>query len=101
MKYQITYRTRASNEYLASIIWYKERSDYAAENFIKAINKTVELLSANPYINKNTYKQFYEIRTKIFPFSIVYFIVEPTKRIVIVSIFHHSRNPRKKFSDKD
>ena len=99
MKYQITYRSRASKEYLASIIWYKERSSYAPENFVKAINKTLENISANPYNNKNTYKQFYETRTKIFPFSIVYFIDEPSRRIVVVSIFHHSRNPRKKFRD--
>ena len=101
MKYQITYRSRASNEFLTSIKWYKERSSYAAENFIQAINKTVVTISANPYINKNTYKQFYEIHTKIFPFSIVYFIDESASRVVIVSIFHHSRNPRKKFSNRE
>jgi len=100
MNYQITYRERATKEYIKSISWYKERSTYAAENFINSINKTLEGIASNPYIKRNTYKQFYEAQAKIFPFSIIYFIEEPISRIVIVSIFHHSRNPRKKFNDK-
>ena len=97
--YEVTYRERAAREYLNSITWYKERSLYTAENFIAAINKPLELLVANPTTFKKTYKQFYEARTRIFPFSIVYFIDEINKRIIIISIFHHRRNPRKKFED--
>jgi hypothetical protein len=35
MKYKITYRARASQEYLSSLIWYEDRGIYAAGNFVK------------------------------------------------------------------
>jgi plasmid stabilization system protein ParE len=99
MSYQISYRSRAVDEYLASLEWYKERSFDAAENFVNAINQTLNTVAEKPTQFKNTYKHFYEVSTKIFPFSIVYFIDEAKRLIVVVSIFHNKRNPRKKFRD--
>ena len=101
MKYKVSYRERASQEYLDSLFWYKEKSVYAAENFVEAINQTLDKIAINPTIFRNTYKQFYEARTFKFPFSIVYFIDEEAGTIVVVSIFHFKRNPRKKFIDND
>jgi plasmid stabilization system protein ParE len=99
--YKITYRQRASNEYLTSIIWYKERSITTAQKFIEAIDNAIKNIASQPTFYKNTYSIFYEAKTKTFPFSIVYFIDEEEKQIVIVSIFHQKRNPRKKFEDDD
>lgn len=42
MKYKITFRERASREYLDSLLWYNVRSVDAAENFVKAIDETLE-----------------------------------------------------------
>lgn len=100
MKYQITFRERASREYLDSLLWYQVRSTDAAEHFIKGIDETLESIAANPKRFRNTYKDFYEASVKRFPFSIVYFIDEAEKRIVIISIFHFRRSPRKKFTGK-
>ena len=99
MKYQITFRERASSEYLDSLLWYKVIITDAAERFVKAIDEALETVSVNPVRFRNTYKNFYEATVKKFPFSIVYFIDEAEKRIVVVSIFHFKRSPRKKFRD--
>jgi hypothetical protein len=40
------------------------------------------------------YKQ---ARTKKYPYSIVYFVDEEKKRIVITTVFHNKRNPERKF----
>jgi plasmid stabilization system protein ParE len=101
MKYKITFRERASREYLDSLLWYKIRSIDAAENFVNAINETLERISVNPTRFRNTYKDFYEVSTKKYPFSVVYFIDEGEKRIVVVSIFHFKRSPKKKFRDNE
>ena len=101
MRYKITFRKRASNEYLDSLFWYKVRSFDAAEQFINAIDGTLEKIAFYPTRYRNTYKKFYEVGVKKFPFSIVYFIDEEEHRIVITSIFHYKRNPRKKFTDRD
>jgi len=101
MAYKISFRSRSSREYLTSILWYKERSLQATENFINEVNEALEKVSLDPKRYRNTYKQFYEIGLKTYPFAIVYFIDEEEQQIVIVSIFHYKRNPRKKFSDKE
>ncbi|MDI9365557.1 MAG: type II toxin-antitoxin system RelE/ParE family toxin [Flavobacterium sp.] len=100
MSYAIVYRQRAAKEYLESLLWYKERSENAAENFVAIISKTLDKVAERPTHFKNTYKHFYEVSTKTFPFSIVYFIDYNKHLIVVVSIFHQKRNPRKKFRDK-
>ena len=48
--YKITYRKRASNEYLASIIWYKVRSITTAQKFIEAIDNAIKKYCQPTYI---------------------------------------------------
>ncbi len=95
--YTITLRKRAAKEYLEAIAWYKERSLLAAENFVKEVNEAFIKIELEPAYYKNIYKIFYEIKLRRYPYSIVYFIDEGDSRVVISTIFHYKRNPKKKF----
>ena len=95
--YKIVLRPRAAKEYLESIIWYQERSLEAAENFVTAVNTAFTSIELQPASYKKIYKHFREIKLKKYPFTVIYFIDEETKRIVITTIFHNKRNPSKKF----
>lgn len=97
MRFQIVYKKRAAEEYLSSLFWYKSKSPYAAEQFVKHIDETLSKIIADPKRFRNTYKNFHEAKVKKFPYSIVYFVDEKEQRIVITSMFHQKRNPRKKF----
>lgn len=97
MPYSITFRKRATKEYLESVAWYKSRSFTAAENFVSSVRQVLNKVQSDPIGFKKSYKDFYEAKTKRYPFSIVYFIDELKKLIVITSIFHQKRNPEKKF----
>ncbi|MDB5198332.1 MAG: type toxin-antitoxin system RelE/ParE family toxin [Chitinophagaceae bacterium] len=97
MPYKITFRKRAAKEYLESVAWYKSRSLSAAENFVSGIHHALNKIEKQPSQFRKSYKDFYEAKTKKYPFSIVYFIDETKKLIVITSIFHQRRNPEKKF----
>ena len=99
MAYQISFRKRAAAEYLESVLWYKERSEQAAGNFINAINDKLDEIERKPDFFRRTYKQFREAKTHIFPFSIIYFIDEEKQLVVITSMFHQKRNPKIKFKD--
>lgn len=101
MAYKISFRKRASLEYLSSLIWYKERSLQAAENYVLAVNEALGKVASYPHQFRNTYQQFYEIGLKRYPFAIIYFIDEDLHQVVIVSLFHYKRNPRKKFRDNE
>ncbi len=95
--YTITLRKRAAKEYLEAIAWYKERSVLAAENFVKAVNEAFISIELQPANYKNVYKHFYEIKLRKYSYSIVYFIDEKKNSIVITTVFHYKRNPKKKF----
>ena len=95
--YPITFRQRALIEYAESTAWYKERSLQAAQNFVTALENVLKAIANSPYTYRNSYKKFYEVKIKKFPFNIVYFIDESEQRIVVTTIFHQKRNPSKKF----
>ncbi len=95
--FQITYRPVASEEYEEAINWYSERSKIAAEKFIKAIDEKLDSIGRNPKQYKNLFKNYYEVSTRKYPYSIVYLIEEEQQKVVIVAIYHHKRHPKKKY----
>ena len=95
--YPITLRKRAAKEYIEAIAWYKEKSVLAAENFVKEVNEAFAKIEGKPLHFKNIYKQFYEIKLRKYPYSIIYFMDEEKNSIVITTVFHYKRNPKKKF----
>lgn len=95
--YTTTLRKRAAIEYLEAIAWYKERSVLAAENFVKEVNEAITNIELQPVAYKNIYKHFYEIKLRRYPYSMIYFIDEEKNHLVITTVFHNKRNPKKKF----
>ncbi len=69
----------------------------SAEGFVKAIANAIQLVSDNPTMWRNKYKNFHEISLKKYPFTIIYTIEEDKSIIVIFSIYHHKRNPKGKY----
>jgi len=95
--YSIIFRQRAVKEYAESTAWYKERSAQASETFVAIVESALLSIAASPYSYNNKYKNFYEVKTEKFPFTIVYFIREKEKTVVITTLFHNKRNPAKKY----
>jgi len=95
--YQITYREIAAEEYADAIKWYEDKSTAAAEGFIRAVDDKLDSISDNPKKYKNLFRNYYEVSTKKYPYTIVYFIEEQLQRVVIVAIYHHKRRPNKKY----
>ena len=95
--YTVTFRQRALKEYADSAAWYKQHSLQAAKDFVTIIQAALHSIAESPYTHRNSYKRFYEMKTKKFPFSIVYFVDEEKQSVVITTLFHHKRNPLKKY----
>lgn len=98
--YQHLLDPKAQTEYEESIEFYAERSEQATLNFIEIVEQTIEQICKKPYVNKKKHTNFYEIALEKYPFTIIYTIEEEIKLIVIVSIYHHSRNPKYKYKAK-
>ena len=97
MKYTHVFEPAAIGEYVAALEWYNERSETAAKNFIKEIKEKIKDVCSDPLRYPNTYKHFREKSLKKYPFCIVYFVDEIKHMVVIMSVYHHKRNPHKKF----
>lgn len=57
----------------------------------------IEKIQKNPFYYKEKIKSFRETSFKVFPFLILFKINEQKRTIRIVSVFHTSRNPYRKF----
>jgi len=97
LSYQVTFRPIASEEYSDAIKWYEQRSVLAAEKFVKAVDEKLDRISSRPRQYKNLFRNYYEVSTNKYPYTIVYFIEDLLQRVVIVAIYHHKRRPQKKY----
>ena len=97
MSYRHIFSPAALAEYKEAVAWYQERSEMAAANFVEAVSLKIKEICKDPLRYRNTYKVFRETSLKKFPFSIVYFPDQKKKTVIISSIFHHRRNPRRKY----
>ena len=97
MSYQYVLQEIAQYDYEEALKWYMERSEQAAENFITAVDNALQVICDHPDRWRNEYKHYYELGVKKYPYSIIYFIESEKQRVVISSVYHHKRNPKKKY----
>jgi plasmid stabilization system protein ParE len=97
MKYRHIYDPVAIVEYKEAVSWYKHRSIVAAENFVKEVTDKIIVICNYPSRFRNAYSVFRETALKKFPYTIVYFVDEKKKKVIVTSIFHNKRNPAKKY----
>ncbi len=95
--YEISYREIAADEYIEAINWYEAQSTLAASGFIKAVNDKLDIIGSDPRRYKNLFRHYYEVSTNRYPYTIVHFIEEQVRKVIIIAIYHHKRSPRKKY----
>lgn len=97
MKFILIYQPIALEEFNDAVLWYGERSEAAARQFIIEVKEKLDSICKNPYSFRNTYLNFRETSLKKYPFYIVYFLDEKENKVIITSIYHHKRNPKNKY----
>lgn len=70
------------------------------DRFVEGVFKKIRYIQKHPLHYQVFEKQYRRAQTDIFPFLIVYEFEEETKTIIIISVFHTSRNPKGKFEKK-
>jgi plasmid stabilization system protein ParE len=83
MSYRLIYDPIATFEYKNAVDWYAERSIIAGNNFINEIKNTVAVICNDPLRYRNNYKNYRETSLKKFPYSIIYFVDESEKTVII------------------
>ena len=95
MSYTVDFFLKARLELFEARLWYEEQEQGLGKRFREEVFRKVDLIQNNPlhYPLKNG---LHEVRTETFPYLIVYKVVKSRKMIIIVSVFHTSRHPKKK-----
>lgn len=97
MSYRYVLHEIAQQDYEEALKWYADRNLQAAENFIIAVDKALQLICEHPTRWRNEYKHHYELGVKKYPFTIIYTIQHDQKLIAVSSIYHYKRNPKRKY----
>lgn len=98
MEYELILLLKAKKELTYSWKWYENRQPGLGDKFKAEIFRSFSLIIKNPKHYPEKILTLREIRLRVFPFLVIYKIDERKKNIVVVSIFHTSRNPKKKLS---
>jgi len=89
--------TRAQKEITQAWQWYEERQQSLGDRFVREVILHIRLIEQNPERYPTRYKSYKETSVHVFPFLIIYRLNRKKKSICIVSVFHTSLNPKKKF----
>lgn len=97
MKNSIIYLPGALQEFEASFEFYEERTVGLGVRFEDRLKEKLEIILQHPERYRRRQGKFREAYIKEFPFLVIYKYDKTKKIILIVSIFHTSRNPKNKY----
>lgn len=98
MSYQLVFDIKASKEFSNSFDWYEDQQEGLGNRFEKAVYEKLNDIQQYPERYPQKRKPYREIKVKKFPFLIVYKFYKLKNTILIISIFHTSRNPKHKYT---
>lgn len=97
MNYQVIFHPIADKEYRDAYLWYEERLEGLGDRFTEAIENQLNQIIAKPLLYAKKRGVNREVKADTFPYLIVYKVYDKRKIIFVSSIYHTSRNPRKKY----
>jgi hypothetical protein len=97
MSLTVEFDPRAELEYFETWLWYESELHGLGDRFGRAVIRYIEIISTAPlaFPSKKVFTR--EAKIEDFPFLIIYKVFPSKNLIYITSIFHTSRNPRKKY----
>lgn len=98
MSYKLIFDPKALRELSDSWNWYEQRQTGLGNEFEKEVYNRIKYIEQDPERYPQKRKSYREIKIKKYPFLIVYKFYRKGKTVLIVSIFHTSRNPKHKYA---
>lgn len=100
MIFTVKFLEDALIEFQEAAEWYEIRSEGLGEQFQDLVSKKIDSIKEHPERYPKRKSNFRQIALRTFPFIIIYTFYKKEGMIIINSIFHTSRNPRKKYRRK-
>lgn len=97
MSLTLYFHPLAEDEFRDAYHWYETRAEGLGERFMQEVEERLTDIVNHPEKYPKKKGEYRQTGIRIFPYVIVYKIVKNMQLIFISSIFHTSRNPRKKY----
>ena len=88
---KITFRPAAEFELQEAHDWYEQRESALGDRFMACIADAVDTIRRHPEAHPIVHRHMRQSVLRRFPYSILYFTIGD--EIIVVSVFHSSRNP--------
>lgn len=92
MSFRLIFFPVARQEYREAADWYEARSPGRGKLFRAAVRNQLDRITANPRIHAKVYQDVRKAVVRGYPYNVLY--VEEPGRVVVLSVFHTSRDPR-------
>lgn len=87
----ITLRPEAKAEVLSTRAWYDQQVPGLGRSFALAVDNAIAAISENPKAYRRVDGDCRRVLLRKFPYSVVYRVAPDG--LLIVAVFHHSRDP--------
>jgi plasmid stabilization system protein ParE len=91
MSLPIVFRPDARAEFDDAADWYEQRRPGLGATFTEAVDDVLDLVAAQPRMHATVYKDVRKTVVPVFPYIMLY--REDQGGLVVVSVFHTSRDP--------
>ena len=91
MSLRLVFNTAARQEYRDAADWYEAHSPGRGKAFRAAVRYQLDRITAYPRIHAKVYRDVRKAVVRGYPYNVFY--VEEPGRVVVVSVFHTSRDP--------
>src|SRR2546422_104826 len=92
MTYRLIIRKRAENHLIEAYDWYEKQKSTLGKEFLFCVDASLMAVKNNPMLFQLRYKNIRCALIPRFPYGIFYFVDK--NKIVVIAVFHLSRNPK-------
>ncbi len=92
MSYRLIIRKRAGLHLYDTYEWYEQKRASLGSEFLLSVEAALNAIQQNPYLFSVRFKNVRCALTPRFPYGIFYII--DGDKIIVISVFHLSRNPK-------
>jgi toxin ParE1/3/4 len=92
MSNRLIIRQRAEIQITEIFNWYENKRSNLGDDFLISLEDSLSNIEINPLAFQLKYKHIRAVYIKRFPFGIFYTVEQ--EKIIIMAVFHLSRNPR-------
>lgn len=93
MAYKVIISDSASKDIDEGIEWYQKIDSSLATRFVYEVYQGLELITNNPEIFRNRYKELKLLNLNKFPYQVIYRINNYSV-VEVVAVLHSKRNPK-------